>query len=208
VLTVIAVVVLLGVGVLVLISLIFAGAMARHIHINERKAANGGKRTDISTPFGDLNVSEDNGRAAIHIPGGGMTFDQNVQPANLGIEIYPGAVMLGADEHSAFNNEIDIGHNSHGHSSRLHMEMNFGDKHMNLNLAEFRTSDSPEKVLDFYRLLLKRLPGNYSEEKKNDSTELKVKNGEDNERVVGVKRAADRTTHFVLVRAATSAGGI
>jgi hypothetical protein len=208
VLTVIAIVVVIAVAALTIAAFVVAGALARHVHVVERTTASGEKRVDVESPLGDLAFRDDNrGHASIQAPFGGMTFDQNVEVSHLGLEIYPGATMLSENDESAFGDEISVGASHHPKTPRLHMQMKIADGGFTLDLAEFRTADSPNKVLDFYRTRMKRLPGTFTETEKHDATELKVHQDKDNERVVAVKSAGDGT-HFVIVHVLGSEGGV
>jgi hypothetical protein len=207
VLKVIAIVVVIAVGTLALAAFIVVSAVMRHVRVAEHSGPNG-NRVDVTSPFGDLNIRDDNkGHAVISSPIGGMSFDEKVDPRALGVDIYPGATMLAEGDHSAFHDDIEVGSHHHPRTPRLHMQMDLGVYRFTLNLAEFRTSDPPSKVVDFYRSKLQHGDGSFTENHKEDATELKQKIADGNERVVEVKQAGDGT-HFVVVRVLGSQGGV
>jgi hypothetical protein len=86
-------------------------------------------------------VSNKNGKnenVDISTPFGSMHVKSNdkADSTNLGLATYPGAVPVKDDKDD--NNSADL-------------NMNFGDFHMGLKVISYQTSDSPDKVLAFYR---------------------------------------------------------
>ncbi len=80
-----------------------------------------GDNVQMSTPFGSMHIKTDK--------------DANV--AGIGLTTYPGAVPLKEDDGKK-NDAADI-------------NLNFGDFHLGVKAATFKTSDSPDKVEAFYR---------------------------------------------------------
>ncbi len=109
---------------LVIVGLVVAGLaiggwyLARNIRVQETVTARG-KTVRVETPLGSLRVQE----------GGSL------DPAKVGIPLYPGAQVAERD-HKSVNLELDFG--SVG-------------KQVTVTTAEYSVADPPEKVAEFYR---------------------------------------------------------
>ncbi len=150
--------VFLGIAIVVagtIVMLVAAGFFfARNVHV--RESGSGDKKTvNIETPFGHVTVHK----------------DDQLDPTQLGIPIYPGA-SKGSDRGGA-DFEIDSG--------TLHKDVTAAG-------ATYFTSDSPEKVRDFYR---EKFPS-WNSKWNNDEFEIEAK-GDGRLRSIGVKREGDRT---------------
>ncbi|HET9783750.1 MAG TPA: hypothetical protein VFP94_02205, partial [Terriglobales bacterium] len=84
------------------------------------------------------------------------------------------------------------------HSSGAEVRLSANGKALLITVAEFRTADSPDKVLDFYRRQLSRF-GPVVNDDTARGRGLKVKLSESDQRAT-VVRARDGQTYFVLVR--------
>jgi hypothetical protein len=79
------------------------------------------KNVNIGTPFGSMKVNT----------------AKNLDPNAFGISVYPGATPI--------NDKDDDDSNS------ANVSMSFGPFHLGVKAADFQTSDTSDKVLDFYR---------------------------------------------------------
>jgi hypothetical protein len=86
--------------------------------------------------------SHDNADVKIETPFGGMKVktNDNVAAADIGLALYPGSTRVKKDRD---NGSADV-------------DMNFGDFHLRVKADSYRTSDSPEKVIAYYRKELAR----------------------------------------------------
>lgn len=178
------------------LALIVAGAMVfgvtilRTIHVRARTGS-AGKTVEITSPFGSLHVN------------------QSVSPADFGIDIYPGARMVGQNEASAFSRNLDI---DGQHIPRVHVHIEVAGKDVLVNVAEFETPAPTSTLLSFYRSRLSKYGHVVEEEKDDNGVTLHVKEGSDNhsndnERAVVVKPWEGKT-RFLLVRVTATSGGI
>ena len=96
--------------------------LATGCRIDEHKTGDG-KNEDvkIATPFGGMSVKT----------------NEAVVEGGVGLSVYPGAVQV-KKENGKDDGAADI-------------NMSFGNFHLGVKAISYRTSDSPDKVLDFYR---------------------------------------------------------
>lgn len=87
----------------------------------------------------DTHKNGDNEDVKIATPFGGMSVKTNeaVVEGGVGMTIYPGAVVVKKGK------EEDTG--------AADVSMNFGSFHLGVKVVSYKTPDSPDKLLDFYR---------------------------------------------------------
>jgi hypothetical protein len=107
--------VVLGVGSMVIMGLVLASKVNVH---TERDAEGREKMVRVETPFGRFRVDR----------------HQRIDPKQLGLPIYPGAVVL-----------RDTG------TARVEIDLDFADTSLRVVAAEMETTDAFDKVVDFYR---------------------------------------------------------
>jgi hypothetical protein len=109
-------------GLVSAVSLGVVITLATGCRIDEHKSGDG-KNEDvkIATPFGGMSVKT----------------DEAVVAGGVGLTVYPGAVQV-KKENGKDNGAADI-------------NMSFGSFHLGVKAISYRTSDSPDKVLAFYR---------------------------------------------------------
>jgi hypothetical protein len=149
--------VILGVAVLGVMAFFFAGIyVARSIHVEKAETAEG-ESVRISTPMGGLRVEK----------------RENLDPEQLGIPIYPGAIQQSKSGHSA------------------DLELDFGDKHKEVTIAalKYSTSDPADKVLEFYR---KELPHWIISRKRHNRFRIEYTEG-GYKRIIGIRERGRRT---------------
>ena len=103
-------------GALAIAAVVATGLyIARNVRVTERTARG---ETTVETPFGSVRVR-----------------DTRLDPAALGVPVYPGAVRR------------------RGSHKLADFHLDFGGKHKEfaVTAAEYRTDDRPEQVADFYR---------------------------------------------------------
>jgi hypothetical protein len=129
------------------------------VHVNEVKD---GKQVSIQTPVGSLQVNKD------------------VNAAQLGLPVYPGATRV-KDEDSAS------------------ISMDFGGEHgVHLTVAKFDTTDDLDKVRNFYQDRVGGEVTKFTEKNSEGKTVLEIKhNGQ--ERIIALKSTGGRT-RIELVR--------
>lgn len=96
--------------------------------------ASTGCRVDTHKDGNDDNVK-------IATPFGGMSVKTNesVVEGGVGLTVYPGAVIVKKDkDHGKDSGAADV-------------NMNFGSFHLGVKAISYKTTDSPDKVTDFYR---------------------------------------------------------
>jgi hypothetical protein len=79
---------------------------------------------DLKSPFGSMHIKT----------------DDNVDTAAIGLSVYPGSTAWKDD---------DEGKNHDSHSADINMS--FGDFHLGVKATAFRSTDSADKILAFYR---------------------------------------------------------
>ena len=84
----------------------------------QRSADNKEKKVDIKTPFGELKVNN------------------QVDPKETGLPVYPGARQVAVNEHDSNSANVNI---------------SVGDFALKVVAVKFQSDDSPDKVLAFYR---------------------------------------------------------
>lgn len=186
-----------GVLLVGLIVVIVAGSalgffVASHIHVEHQQHGTA-KEVDVRSPFGSVSVRQN--AASI---------------ASLGLPLYPGAQPLAGDQPSAFQNDVTVDNGvvidgEKSHNARIHLQ--FADHQLDVSAAEFVTNASEAAVKDFYWKQLGAMGAVEERPQKNSVTEMKVKAGEGNERVV-VMRPGDGGTHFLLVHVTVGHGGV
>ena len=82
---------------------------------------NGNEKVNISTPFGGMSVKT----------------NEDAVGQGVGLTVYPGATLI-KKEHEHDSGAADV-------------NMSFGNFHLGVKALSYRTSDSPDKVLAFYR---------------------------------------------------------
>ena len=99
----------------------------------------------------DTHNNGDNQDVKIATPFGGMSVktDDNAIKANVGLSVYPGAVLVKKEHHK------DNGDTEHDNGA-ADVNMNFGGFHLGVKALSYETSDSPAKVIAFYRNDMKR----------------------------------------------------
>src|SRR4051794_8393765 len=103
----------------ILIAMVAAFALLAGCSIHEQKSAdNKDKKVDIKTPFGNLKVNN------------------QVDPKDTGLPVYPGARQ--------------VAHNDHD-SDAANVNISVGDFSLKVVAVKFESDDSPDKVLSFYR---------------------------------------------------------
>lgn len=80
---------------------------------------------DLKSPFGSMHIKT----------------DDNVDTAAIGLSVYPGS--------TAWKDDDNEGKNRDGHSADINMS--FGDFHLGVKATAFRSTDSTDKILAFYR---------------------------------------------------------
>jgi hypothetical protein len=80
---------------------------------------------DVKSPFGSMHIKT----------------DDNVDTANLGLSVYPGSTVWKDDDSDGKNHD--------NHSADINMS--FGDFHLGVKATTLRSTDSPDKILAFYR---------------------------------------------------------
>ena len=84
------------------------------------------------------NDGKDNENVKIATPFGGMSVKTNDNAVGaVGLSLYPGAVREKKDDH--------------GSDGAADVNLSFGDFHLGVRAASYRTPDAPDKVLAFYR---------------------------------------------------------
>ena len=87
------------------------------------------EHVEINSPFGNMNIKTNDG----------------TDTSALGIAIYPGATPW-----------KDPGKDDKDNKDSADINMNFGDFHLGVKAASYRSSDSQDKILDFYKKELAR----------------------------------------------------
>jgi hypothetical protein len=80
---------------------------------------------DLKSPFGSMHIKT----------------DDNVDTAAIGLSVYPGS--------TAWKDDDNEGKNHDSHSADINMS--FGDFHLGVKATAFRSTDSTDKILAFYR---------------------------------------------------------
>ena len=117
----IVVAVIFGVAALGLIGVIAAGFfLFPRVHVNTVRDEQGRERSiRVETPFGRLRVER----------------GSDVDPAHLGIPIYPGAGVVDKDTSGG----------------RVQLDLDFAEQNLQVMAVTMETSDPFDKVVDFYR---------------------------------------------------------
>ncbi len=87
----------------------------------DSRKQNGDENVKIATPFGGMSVKT----------------DDSVAEGGVGLSVYPGATLV-KKENGKDNGAADV-------------NMSFGSFHLGVKALSYRTSDSPDKVMAFYR---------------------------------------------------------
>jgi hypothetical protein len=172
------------------------------------------KTVDIHSPLGDLHVKGQGNDAKVDInsPFGSLHVDPTPELSRLDMGMYPGAIPVAKEDRDSpfFRSEedrMDAADNLDAkdwnsvaleHSSGAEVRLSSGGNALLITVAEFRTPDSPDKVLDFYRRQLER----FGPVVKDDTARgrgLKVKLSDADQRAIMVRARGGRT-YFVLVR--------
>lgn len=184
-------------------------------HIDETGAGDQ-HNVEIHSPLGDLKVhgKGDQAKVDIHSPFGDVKVNPTPDIADLGMEVYPGAELVQSRADSPFDrwghsredgiDALDGVDFDPGNSPGAQVQLRHGDAVLDVDVAEFRTSATPEQVLEYYDNQL----GRYGAlERRNhgrtNSVELKLSNS--NVRTAAVKPGSDGT-HFILVRVRGDSG--
>jgi hypothetical protein len=172
------------------------------------------KTVDIHSPLGDLHVKGqgDDAKVDISSPFGSLHVNPTPELSRLDMGMYPGSVPVAKeDRNSPFfrshDDRIDAADGLDAndlnsvaleHSSGAEVRLSANGHALLITVAEFRTADSPDKVLDFYRRQLGRF-GPVVNDDTSRGRGLKVKLSDTDQRET-VVRARDGQTYFVLVR--------
>ncbi|MCC6861683.1 MAG: hypothetical protein IT158_24145 [Bryobacterales bacterium] len=149
--------VILGVAFLGVMAFVLAGLyVARNVHVEKTETAEG-ESVRVSTPIGGVRVHK----------------RENLDPEQLDIPIYPGAVLRSESGHSAG------------------LELDFGDEHKELNISalQYTTADPADKVLEFYR---KELPHWIISRKRHNRFRIEYTEG-GYKRIIGIRERHGRT---------------
>jgi hypothetical protein len=116
---------------LIAIVSVFALLWLAGCSIHEQKSAdNKDKKVDIKTPFGNLKVNN------------------QVDPKDTGLPVYPGARQVAHNDHDSDSANVNI---------------SVGDFALKVVAVKFESDDSPDKVLAFYRDKVKAYGGTFLE---------------------------------------------
>ncbi len=96
--------------------------------VSSKDGANGDHNVAIQTPLGSMNVKT----------------DPSAVQTKLGLPLYPGAVL------KPMSKDDDKGHGT----GTADVDMSFGSFHLRVLAMGFTSTDSPDKVADFYRKAL------------------------------------------------------
>ncbi|HUX65907.1 MAG TPA: hypothetical protein VMV31_00305 [Terriglobales bacterium] len=167
---------------------------------------------EIRSPLGNLKVdgSGDNAKVDINSPFGSLKVRPEADLGSLGMAIYPGALQVTSTADSPFHNGQGLGaldslhgmdqfNLRRGGSTSAHVQLASGAAALDINVAEFRTPDSPGQVLGYYSGLLGKLGPVTRKTHGDGAISLELKRSDRNVRAVAVKPGGDGT-HFVLVR--------
>jgi len=116
----------LAAATVLLAATVLATGMSTGCRVESNKSGNGDD-VKIATPFGGMSVKTDDSKIA----------------QSTGLPTYPGAVMVKKNGKGDSDNSADI-------------NMSFGSFQLRVKAVEFHTTDSPDKVLDFYKKGLAR----------------------------------------------------
>jgi hypothetical protein len=206
--------VLLGVGIVVVCMIAFGIFVALRIAQNTRVVQNGDgstKSVEIHSPFGDLKVNGEgkNAKVDIRSPFGSVHVTPTPDISRLDMDIYPGATLVPNREDSPFHDGYDfdgINVSDAGEGSGAQVRLSSGQSALNVDVAEFRTSATPEQVLQYYFDRLGRYGTVVRKQEHNGATSLRVVlDGDKNVRAAAIKPGSDGT-HFVLVRVIGDSG--
>ncbi|HET9784287.1 MAG TPA: hypothetical protein VFP94_04920, partial [Terriglobales bacterium] len=130
------------------------------------------KTVDIHSPLGDLHVKGEGNDAKVDInsPFGSLHVDPTPELSRLDMGMYPGAIPVSKEDRDSpfFHSDHDrtgatdnldandLNSLALEHSSGAEVRLSSGGKALLITVAEFRTADSPDKVLDLYRRQLGR----------------------------------------------------
>ncbi|MGH9393098.1 MAG: hypothetical protein ACRD1E_02935 [Terriglobales bacterium] len=210
--------VVIGIVVVVCLFLGFGFFVVRSLvlntHISETGAGDQHK-VEIHSPLGDLKVNGkgDNAKVDIHSPFGDLRVNPTPNVAGLDIEIYPGASLVASRANSPFRDDggarlagidgikgVDF---DAGDSPGAQVQLRHGTAALEVNVAEFHTSASPDQVLEYYATQLGRY-GSVVRRQRGRAISLQVKLSDTNVRAAAVAPGADGT-HFILVRVQSDA---
>lgn len=130
--------------------------LASNVHVQVNRKEGAGKEVTIKTPAGSLHVEED------------------VNPARLGLPIYPGAVRARPSGSAGVNLELP------------------NDETLRVWAAKFETPDSLGQVSKFYDQQLGQEVTRYQARTREGKTVFEIKQG-DEDRIVALERHGDKT---------------
>jgi hypothetical protein len=130
--------------------------LSSNVHVQVSRKEDARKEVTIKTPVGSLQVEEE------------------VNPARLGLPVYPGAVREKTSDSATVNFELP------------------NDETLRVWAAKFETPDSLEQVSKFYDQHLGREVTRYLARTREGKTVFEIKQG-DEDRIVAIERHGDRT---------------
>jgi hypothetical protein len=130
--------------------------LAGNVHVQVKGQEGAGREVTIKTPVGSLRVEE------------------KLNPARLGLPIYPGAVRAKTCDSAAVNLELP------------------NDEMLRVWAAKFETADSPEQVSNFYDQQLRGELTRYQARTREGKTVFEIKHG-DEDRIVALERQGGKT---------------
>lgn len=191
-------------GVMIAFGVFVGGRFLQNTHLTETKSG-AQHLVEIHSPLGDLMVNDSGDKTKVDIrsPFGNLKVNTTPDPARLGIEIYPGAVLVQSRRDSPFHHGVDFGDGgaatNNSDSTGAQVQLSHGDAVLEVNVAEFRTPATPDQVLGYYANLLGKVGPVQRRREPDGATSLKVRLSKRNMREAAVKPGGDGT-HFVLIR--------
>lgn len=134
----------LGIGIA---SLLVVSLSACSVNVKENKNANGDKDVTIKSPIADMHIGKD------------------VEGADTGISVYPGARLVEKDDD--------------GGSDRANLNISTALFGLKLVVVKYASEDTPEKVVAFYRNDLKKYGKTLECKKSGKGPDVNLKVGED-----------------------------
>jgi len=184
--------------------------IAQNTHIVENGDGSA-KSVEIHSPLGDLKVNGEgkNAKVDIRSPFGSVHVTPTPDISRLDMDIYPGATLVPSRQESPFHDGYDFDgmkFNGSGHASGAQVRLSSGSAALNVDVAEFRTSATPDQVVQYYLDRLEKYGTVKRKQEGDGATSLRVELDNDkNVRAAAIKPGSDGT-HFVLVRVVGDSG--